>query len=122
MNCQMFSCEFSSGHLAGSGMSVMLDGMSNPPERCDPRRVCLLPPSGLIDEDGGVRSRRNLRGDLGQVQVHRLSVAPWHDKGRALAVLRADCAENVGRGGSLVAGGRCQSKFSRCSGCVSLGA
>ena len=60
-------------------------------------------PSGLIDEDGGVRAGRDLRGDLGQMQVHRLGVAARHDEGGAFALLRTDRAENIGRGGSLVA-------------------
>src|SRR5690348_8765467 len=60
-------------------------------------------PSGLIEKDGGVRARRDLRGDLGQVQVHRLGVAARHDEGGAFALVRADRAENVGRSGSLVA-------------------
>ena len=49
-----------------------------------------------------MRARRDFCGDLGKVQVHRLGVASWHDEGRSLAVLRADCAENVGRGGALI--------------------
>ena len=52
-----------------------------------------------------MHARRDLHGDLGQVQVHRLGVAAWHDEGGALALLRIDRAENVGRGGSLVAWG-----------------
>ena len=52
-----------------------------------------------------MRARRDLGGDLGQMQVHRLGVAPGQDEGRALAVLGADRAEDVGRGGSLVLGG-----------------
>ena len=47
-------------------------------------------------------ARRDLRGDFGQMQVHRLGIAAGHDERRALAVLRADRAEDVGRGGSLV--------------------
>ena len=62
-------------------------------------------PSGLIDEDRGVCAGRDLRGDLGQVKVHRLGVASGHDETRAFALLWADRAENVGRGGPLVAGG-----------------
>ena len=34
MNSQTFSAELSSGHLAGSGMSVMLDGTSSFAEVC----------------------------------------------------------------------------------------
>jgi len=59
-------------------------------------------PSGLIDQDRGVRARRDLRGDLGQVKVHRFGVASRHDERRALAVLGTDRAEDIGRGGSLV--------------------
>src|SRR2546427_499998 len=46
-----------------------------------------------------MRARRDFCGDLGKVQV---LVASWHDEGRSLAVLRADCAENVSRGGALI--------------------
>ena len=61
-------------------------------------------PAGLIDEKRGVCARRNLRGDFGEVQVHRLGVASGHDERRALAVLGTDRAENIGRGGSLISG------------------
>jgi hypothetical protein len=61
--------------------------------------------SGLIKKDGGVRARRDLRGDLGEVQLHRLGDAVGHDQGGGRALLRTDHAENVGRGGSLVAWG-----------------
>src|SRR5829696_8335872 len=40
--------------------------------------------------------------DLGQMQVHRRDVAAGQDKGRALAVLGADGAEDIGRGGALI--------------------
>ena len=43
-------------------------------------------------------------GDLLEVQVHRLGVASGQDQGRALALLGADCAEDVGGCGALVAG------------------
>ena len=59
-------------------------------------------PSRLIDEKRGVRARRDLGGDLGQVEVHRFGVATRHDQRRALAVLGTDRAEDIGRGGSLV--------------------
>jgi hypothetical protein len=62
-------------------------------------------PSGLINEDGGVCVRRDLRGDLGEMPIHRLGVATRHDERRAFALLRTDCAENGGRGGSLIARG-----------------
>ena len=59
-------------------------------------------PSSLIDEDRGVRARRDLHGDLGEMQVHRLGVASRHDERRALSLFRADRAENVGRSGPLI--------------------
>src|SRR5262249_14749903 len=52
----------------------------------------------------GVGGGRDGRGDFGQVQVHRLGVAGGQDQGCALALLRADCAEDVGGGSTLVAG------------------
>ena len=61
-------------------------------------------PAGLIDEENRVCARRDRGGDLGQVQVHRLGVAAGQDEGCTLSVLRADRAEDIGRGGSLVAG------------------
>ena len=59
-------------------------------------------PAGLIDEQRGVRARRDLGGDFGQVQVHGFGVAPGQDEGCALAVLGADCAEYISGGGSLI--------------------
>ncbi len=61
-------------------------------------------PAGLIDQQHGVRSRRDLGGDFGQMEVHRLRVAAWHDQGCALAVLGTDRAEDVSGGGSLIFG------------------
>jgi hypothetical protein len=43
-------------------------------------------------------------GDFGEMQAHRSGVAARHDKSGALALLVADRAENVGRGGALVLG------------------
>src|SRR6201989_3006452 len=59
-------------------------------------------PSRLIDQKRGVRAGRDLRGDLGEMQIHRLCVAPGHDERRALAVLGTDRAEDIRRCGSLV--------------------
>jgi len=59
-------------------------------------------PASLIDEKRGVGTRCDLGGDFGEVEVHRLGIASWHDERRALAVLGTDRAEDVGRGGSLV--------------------
>ena len=61
-------------------------------------------PSGLVDQDRGVCAWRDLRGDLGQVKVHRFGVASRHDERRALAVLGTDRAEDIGGGSSLISG------------------
>jgi hypothetical protein len=61
-------------------------------------------PSGLIDEDDGVGSWCDHLGEFCEVQVHRLGVAGRQDQGRAIALLWADGAEDVGGGGALVAG------------------
>jgi len=59
-------------------------------------------PARLIDEKHGVCAWRDLGGDFGEMEVHRLCIASWHDERRALAVLGTDRAEDIGRGGSLV--------------------
>ncbi len=48
-------------------------------------------------------TRRDDRGDLRKVQVHCLGIAGRQDQGRALALFRADRAEDVGGGSTLVA-------------------
>ena len=47
-------------------------------------------------------TRSNGFGDLEEMQVHRFGIAGRQDQGRALAIFRADGAEDVGRGGALV--------------------
>src|SRR5258707_14878567 len=59
-------------------------------------------PAGLVDQEDGMGSGRDGWGDLGEVQVHRLGVAGRHDQGCTLALLRADCTEDVGGSGPLV--------------------
>ena len=61
-------------------------------------------PASLIDQEDGVGTRRDGLGNLREVQVHRLGVASRQDQGRALALLRADRAEDVGGGGALITG------------------
>ena len=63
-------------------------------------------PSRLIHEEHGERAWRNLGGDFGQVQVHRLYITDRQDKPRAFAFFGADGAEDVGRSGALVVWGR----------------
>ncbi len=59
-------------------------------------------PAGLIEQQHGVGARGNFGGDLGEVEAHRLGVARWQDETGALALLRTDGPEDVGRGGALV--------------------
>jgi len=60
-------------------------------------------PAGLIEQEHGVCRRRDSFGDLRKMQVHCLCVAGRQDQGRALALLWADRAEDVGGSGALVA-------------------
>src|SRR5580700_7821407 len=93
MNCQTFSTGLSSGHFGGSRMMVILAGTRRRVDKCQPawstRRMAM-------------GSGRDGCGDLGEVQVHRLGVAGRHDQGCTLALLRADCTEDVGGSGALV--------------------
>ena len=60
---------------------------------------------------------RHLCGDFGEVQVHRLSVAVGQDESCALALFRANRAENIGRGGTPIGGrGRPRPSFCPASG------
>ena len=59
-------------------------------------------PSGLIEQEHGVFAGSDLGRDLGQVQVHRLGIAARQDERCALPVARADGAEDIGRGGTLI--------------------
>src|SRR6202790_4115549 len=59
-------------------------------------------PSGLIDEDDGVGSWRDRLGDFREVQVHRFAIAGGQDQCHALALFRADGAEDIGRCASLI--------------------
>jgi hypothetical protein len=61
-------------------------------------------PTGLIDEEHGVGARRDGLCDLGEMQVHRLGAASGQNQGGTFALLWADGAEDVGRGGALIAG------------------
>ena len=59
-------------------------------------------PSGLIDEKDGVGSWCDCLGDFREVQVHRLGIAGGQDQSHALALFRADGAEDIGRCGPLI--------------------
>jgi len=63
-------------------------------------------PTGLVDEKERVRAGGHRQPDLCQVPVHRVDVAMGQHEGRALAELRTDRAEDVGRRGVLVVRGR----------------
>ena len=53
-------------------------------------------PAGLIDEQESVRAGSDVLGDFGKMQVHRESVAHRQDEARALALLGANGAEDIG--------------------------
>ena len=59
-------------------------------------------PSGLIEEEHGMLARRDLGGDLGEMQAHRLGITVRQHECRSLALLGADGAEDVGRCGALI--------------------
>ena len=59
-------------------------------------------PSGLIDEEDGVGSWCDCLGDFREVQAHRFGIAGGQDQSHALALFRADGAEDIGRCGSLI--------------------
>jgi hypothetical protein len=61
-------------------------------------------PACLIDHQHGMGAWGNDLGNFDKMQVHRLGVASRHDQGGALAVLRADGAEDIGGGGALITG------------------
>src|SRR5437764_14982109 len=93
MNCQTFSTGLSSGHLGGSGTSVIFGGTMSLSDRCQPawskRSTAWAPGATAI----AISARcRFIAGDI----------AARQDKGRALAVLGADGAEDIGRGSALI--------------------
>src|SRR4051794_16276147 len=59
-------------------------------------------PSGLVEQEDGMRARRHGGRDLGEVEAHRLSVAVRQDEAYGLARLGTDSAEDVGRRRPLV--------------------
>jgi len=66
------------------------------------RDVAAEVPRGLIQQQHGVLAGADHGADLGQVQGHRRGVAERQHQGGALAVLRADGAEDRGRRIALV--------------------
>lgn len=59
-------------------------------------------PAGLIEQKNGMPTWSNLRGYLGQMQIHRLGVAGGQDKSGSFSLPGADGTEDIGRGGALV--------------------
>src|ERR1700680_2485428 len=92
MNCQTFS----------TGLSGALGRQRD--ERDIRRHDELVGqvPTGLVEDEQSVTTRRHCQRDLGQMQVHRRDVAEGQDKGRALAVLGADRADGISLGGALI--------------------
>jgi hypothetical protein len=61
-------------------------------------------PASLIDQKHRVSTSRDGLGDLDEVQIHRLGIASGQNEGSALSLLRTDCTEDIGGGGTLVTG------------------
>lgn len=59
-------------------------------------------PSCLVHDEDGVRIVGDVSGDLDQMLVHGMGIAPRHDESCGLAVLRADRAEDIGGACALV--------------------
>ena len=59
-------------------------------------------PASLIYKENRVFARSDGLGDFLQMQVHRFGVAERQNEPGALAVVGADRAENIGRGGALI--------------------
>jgi len=59
-------------------------------------------PASLVEKQHGMSARRDVFGDFGEMQVHRKSIAAGQNQGRALAVLRRDRAEDIGRDCALI--------------------
>lgn len=62
-------------------------------------------PASLVEEKDRVLAGRDLGRDFGEVQGHRLGIAAGQDECCSLAVVRADCSEDVGGGGALIVRG-----------------
>ncbi len=59
-------------------------------------------PTGLIEDDDGVGVRFDGPRDLLQVEGHGFAIAARQHQARALALLGADGAKDVGRAGALI--------------------
>ena len=63
-----------------------------------------MPPC-LIKDQHGMGPRRDVEGDLFEMQTHGLAVAPGHDDSCTFAFSRADGTKDIGRCGPLIFGG-----------------
>ena len=96
MNCQMFSTGFSSGHLAGRAMMLILAGTE----------LAGHVPTGLIHQHDRVSAGCDGERYLVQMQGHGFGIAEGQHQPCALAVFRADRAKDVGRFRPLILGRR----------------
>jgi len=62
-------------------------------------------PAGLIENENGMGSGRDILRDFQKMEVHGEGVALGQDECRALAFLGTNGAEDIGRRGSLVVRG-----------------
>ena len=61
-------------------------------------------PACPVEDDDGMGTGFDGAGDLGEMGAHCLCIGPGHDKAGRLAFLRADGAEDIGRGCAPVLG------------------
>src|SRR5690242_13639638 len=59
-------------------------------------------PSRLIQQQCRMTTRRNFGGDRGELEVHRLGIAPWQDQPDGFSLHRTDRTENISRCGAEV--------------------
>ena len=59
-------------------------------------------PSGLVEDDDGMRVRRHGSGDLGQMQGHGVGIAAWQDQAGAFTFSGTDGTKDIGRTGALI--------------------
>src|SRR6201987_2015906 len=87
VNCQTFSTGLSSGHFGGSRMMVILAGTRRRVDKCQPawatRRMAWAAGATVA----AISARCKFIASVLQAR---------HDQGCTLALLRADCTEDVG--------------------------
>ena len=96
MNCQIFSCGLSSGERGGQRQERDVAWSSE---------VFGAVPSGLIEDQNGVRARRDLGSDLVEMKLHGLGVAGRQHERRASSEFGADRTEHIGRLRALIVDG-----------------